>query len=759
MTVRARRGLVSRASIVLIGLAAAGCWAQLFDQGMVLFSHADESNVYLKYLSSDTNVKLSSGAYGGSFSPDFTRVAAIDRFEVAVMNIDGTGRQVVATHVDIKGDAYWAKNGYIYYSPYHRTDGRSIYRVRPDGTGDELLFKTFDEARGISIDDSSKYLCAFGFRNRDRDPEHPFSPLATGIYDLATGAELFRGGGCQATITHSSEEFTFYCHAAGWGLPTGYGGHQLACTFSTATFELMPVEDQFIFTEANANGNFICQDNDDVMGAFDGESQRGFLFNRRTGEHIWFTENWPPRDAVLREVFLDQDIPSVALSRDEIKFTVREDGTMGTSTIDVSVVNERGGALDPVTISSFDDAPLPPWLSISIEGTGNSQSLVNTIIVDSLPTDTVSFTHRIKVSSANATNSSHYDVFVTVGSLLGGIYIHDKGADSDGFAWSVYEGVTAIPDSVPEQEAASEGYGFDFDNVLDSSDGTSYVRVTGYIQMELANVYQFDIDYAGDAQLKIRDSIVASTFGAIDTNQLGLKAGWFTFEFDYIGDGQMAPPVITVTSLAAQTHPLSEPLLHVPFDWEDTLYLTTPIGGEQYQVGDTLTVAWAGDHIATSVLVVSLSLDEGESWHQISVGAAIPTDEWHLKWVIPPTLGGAPVTSGQCLARVMDYLDNSTQAVSPQAFGIGAAPVARRLLAPNAGGYTYAIRDAGITVSGLRCGTRNRVTLTTMQGRTLFSVRGTTVAYIPVENLAAGLYVISIVQGSRSDNFVVMHKR
>lgn len=472
---------------------------------------------------------------------------------------------------------------------------------------------------------------------------------------------------------------------------------------------------------------------------------------------LWFNESYKPKEYIQQqEIHLSQDDPSLALSASAISFTVNSEGVVSPTEHRIDITNERGGVLQTCAVAAQDGSPLPPWLSVKTEGSGNAQTLVNTIDASAIPAESLSVSASVKVTAANAANSASYAVTVEVDGLLEGVDI--TAATAGGLAWFRYDGFTSIPPAMPAEPTAT-GYTSDFSKAMASAAANSYIHFEGYVEITRGAMYNFDLTYAQQARLAIAGRLVATTAGGNALSIIGLKSGWHTITLDFCGDVQTAAPQITVGMSGGAAAPLDAALRHVPFSWENTLELLEPIGGEHYDVRDTLAVTWKGDHIAYPALVVSLTLDDGESWHTISDGMSTPCADGILQWVIPQTILGRSVVSGSCRARIMDYTDGTIQNVSPQVFGIGANARVRGSVSALPKGLTYRIGPNGIVVRGLANGGSDRVVLTSVHGRILCPVRASREVYIPLENLGHGMYLITVTHNGSRCTIPIAHGR
>lgn len=150
-------------------------------------------------------------------------------------------------------------------------------------------------------------------------------------------------------------------------------------------------------------------------------------------------------------------------------------------------------------------------------------------------------------------------------------------------------------------------------------------------------------------------------------------------------EGYMADGAVDLGWLAAGTHTLTvwsrEPdprcLLDIVCLTNDPLFTPTdsdipagagvrriirvdyPNGGQQFSVGDTLTIRWTAFSLDLNLVDISYSPDLGETWVILNPRESISRDSsaWdNFVWVIPDTLtGGIPATGASALVRVASY--------------------------------------------------------------------------------------------------------
>jgi hypothetical protein len=241
------------------------------------------------------------------------------------------------------------------------------------------------------------------------------------------------------------------------------------------------------------------------------------------------------------------DAPAIGLSGTSLEF-VSTSGDPAPDTVDVS--NVGTGTLDNVTVS-LDPAGASSWLTVTGGGTGNAQTLANSINTSGLTNGVYQAT--VTVEATNASNSPAYTVTFTLGSQL-----------------SAPSNLThTVPYSGTEISLSWQ----------DNSDGE-----TGFIIERADNGGQ----YAEAGR------VGANTTAYTDT---GLGAGRYVYHVTaYDGSGQFAPSDTVVETLTGNPR----------------FAVYSPAPGDSVVVGDTVHVLWTSE-VAT-VVEIMLSVDGGEGW-------------------------------------------------------------------------------------------------------------------------------------------------
>jgi hypothetical protein len=208
---------------------------------------------------------------------------------------------------------------------------------------------------------------------QDDRPADATSGLATTVVDMSLKKVIFRSGGCMGAIAPDGSEFMYFCTGKAHGMPTTYQAHELACVFSVETLKPLPLEQQFIFEGVYQHGNQYSTADKNIVMFNDGKTKVGYVVNRTTGEHATIAGG-DMCDYCPDEKYFDASQPLLKLEKPVVIFTLDHEGTVSPLQHTIAVTNELSGTLNTCTVSGN-----PPWLSVRVEGSGNNQTLVNTV--------------------------------------------------------------------------------------------------------------------------------------------------------------------------------------------------------------------------------------------------------------------------------------------------------------------------------------------------------------------------------------------
>lgn len=195
-------------------------------------------------------------------------------------------------------------------------------------------------------------------------------------------------------------------------------------------------------------------------------------------------------------------------------------------------------------------------------------------------------------------------------------------------------------------------------------------------------------------------------------------------------------------------------------DTGDSMRVLYPNGGEIFSIGDTMPIAWRGGKTTFTGAVIELSTDRGLTWMQINndSGMSVTDPRWGFcAWKVPSQLfnpdagtGGAmvPTASGACLLRLRDYTDKNLSDRSDAVFTI--VPLSALTVQPRTvPGSTPRLQVRSIRGSAaidVGIGGDYLISLVSLQGKTLFSMRGSEprTFIVPPSVLGRGMYFVRV---------------
>jgi len=329
----------------------------------------------------------------------------------------------------------------------------------------------------------------------------------------------------------------------------------------------------------------------------------------------------------MANAWIDQGVlpgsPRLGLPVDTIRFTAVKGGANPDSQV-LRVVNTGGGAYGPLAL--FDSAA---WLSATLSGGSNSQTILNKVSVTSL--DTGRYVTTVEVSGGGAANTVRYTVVLRVS-----------------YAPRVLTTITLSPDTA----LVAPG-----DSVL----------ITGIPADQYGDPFAATVDWTvsgGGAMNPIRNG--QSTSPASTFTSSG-AAGTFT---------------VSATSGAV----FGTAVVRVSTQAIPSIAVLAPGPGDSlYHVYDTLWIRWSATE-AVSAVSIDLSLDSGESYVSLLGGGSITRADprWGaFAWVITPTVpGGASALTSRAVVIVSQYTDRNVHDWS-RAFRIAPAAGVRGAAGPS----------------------------------------------------------------------------
>ncbi len=198
---------------------------------------------------------------------------------------------------------------------------------------------------------------------------------------------------------------------------------------------------------------------------------------------------------------------------------------------------------------------------------------------------------------------------------------------------------------------------------------------------------------------------------------------------------------------------------YVPTDADVAFYefepitLVSPVGGETYEVGDTLYVQWRTSQVGE--INVLLSTNEGESWTKLnasggSIGRLEEAEVWgNYPYVLQPT-----DVSTACLVKVEDYNQPSTNTVSPATFTVNSSSAVPSVLSRDGmhrGAFCARLNADGLAVIQVPFAGTHELRVLNMQGVVIASYHGVGPRRIVLPNaLPAGVFFVdAICEGTR----------
>ena len=328
-----------------------------------------------------------------------------------------------------------------------------------------------------------------------------------------------------------------------------------------------------------------------------------YLRNIETDEEIRITNGSHDTHRDFWVGTLAQD-PVITLNPTSLTFQAEEQGT-NPDPQDVTIGNSGDGVLDSITTNQ--DAS---WLTMTKNGTGNSQVLTNHVDITGLTPGT--YVATVTVSAPNAPQSASYSVTLTITTKQqedNKAPIVDAGPDQ-----TVKFGQTVSLDGTVSDDGLPTG-------------GTLNIQWTktsgpGLVTFVNPNEGLTDVTLALDG-----------------TYVLTLTAN----------DGELeASDDVTIT-----VQPGDEP----------SISLLSPNGDEKWEVGSKQHIKWSATVV--SDVTIRYSLDNGQTWNMISSSTDNNSPDWlDYEWTVPDT------PTDQALIRISDYFEESLGDQSDTVFSI-----------------------------------------------------------------------------------------
>jgi|GEM_PF-5855349 len=380
--------------VLLIGiLAALPAAAQ---EGMVLYTRGSlygGGDIHLVQLDANGLVVSDAVIYTGSahepkFSPGGNRIAFVRDSDSKLITMDIDGGNLVE-HATCAGDTYplgsWRHSGSIYLNG-----------------GSQLLRYDFTSGQTTPVLSSEESFRELDISENLRGVHGGMPPVYA--FDLNDSSDGFAFDRCGGSISRDGTRLTncrgdhrgFYLRA--WG---DFGNYVDDIDTPTSNEALDP---QF---SGNSNDHVLCN-------VKNGSGKYNvWLFTISIRDWVQITD--VDTDNSASDFFLGAPVqpePEMALDPDSLSFSVPEGGS-NPSPLTVEVTNTGPGTLDPVTTqTSYQQGS--GWLEVTAGGSGNQQSLSNSVDVAGLAAGDYGAT--VEVDCANAANTPlSYQVSFHVG--------------------------------------------------------------------------------------------------------------------------------------------------------------------------------------------------------------------------------------------------------------------------------------------------------------------------------------------------------
>jgi hypothetical protein len=555
------------------------------------------------------------------FSPDGAQIAYVRKngstSEIVVAKVDGSGKKVLAGGFKAASD----------------TCPRLSWRIP-----NKIIFAHNKQAKLWSIDPTSGTIATFytagrtvSFATVSSDGKrlvlfHPGSVSANRIYTAVVATKVEKGidEGCGSEISPDGSKFTNndFSHQDMWirnfdgsiyktlsiaGLTTEYWNGQRWSNNSNKHFFYPQGKDYL----AEPNANFW------VMDISTGKrTQLTTGYHQEQPMDLWIGSTTPPPS------------PKIALAPTTLSFSAQQGGSNPASQ-SVKVGNSGGGTLGAV--SATESAG---WLTVSVGGSGNSQTLTNKVDTSGLAANT--YTTTVKVSGGGATNSPTYKVTLDVTSPP---------------PQNKAPVVNAGPDKTIELGATVDLKGSASDDGLPAS-------------AKLTLKWSKDSGPGAVTFFSAASASTQATFSAAGTYSLRLTASDGALQASDTAKVVVKPPV------------------------NPSITVLTPNGGEVWLVGSDQHITWAA--VKSTDVAIELSTDDGATWKPIEYSIDDTQPGWlDYTWKVSNT------PTKKARIRISDYITSSINDTSDAGFEI-TAPTSGATLALDPAGLAFAaIQGAG----------------------------------------------------------------
>lgn len=616
--------------------------------GVATGSNTSPGALVLKSTDGESITLDGGSCYGACFSPDISEVAYVRGVDLHVVGVDGEGRRTVKSGGMSTSDAQantlsWCINGYLYYSR-----GWSIYRVRDDGSGSEEHVHTSrfsgdgDLIRQLQVCRDGSRAASWGRPNGDG---HCI------LYPVGTPSGDKRySNHCMGAVSKSGASFnaTFASHTE-TGIFAWSRAPASITNNSSAPDELGIGADEVLSRRTGSVWmvRFSQCDEDFVCWL---EDPRGYVVRVSTGATVGSWRDFCPQD------YTDGDLATGSGPTVYLQHPAEGSSWLPGSAVPLRAqVSAGDAAIASVTFSinglEVATRTTPPyeamWTAVEegrvvvaadvvdVEGHTDSQRATITVAGCYAYPDSIPHVLPARIEA------EHFD--------YGGpglAYADEDVGNERGTFRSTEDVDVAVDDTRTYVTKTRAGEWLSY-TVSAPSAGTYEARVMAANGTE-AGAFHIAVDGQD-----VTGPITGGTgdydnWQELSAGHLVLTSGTHTLTLVFDETGhivdylELVPPAPAITLLA-------------------------PNGGQTLYVGDSLVVSWRTDTSIVSDVVVQLSVDQGETWMDLTEGGSVSVDDpsWgRIAAVLTPDCA-----STAALVRVVEY-GGSRQAMSASAFAV-----------------------------------------------------------------------------------------
>lgn len=577
-TTIAQTGIDTVGTILVVSNDGSDVWNQGGSAVLAVNNQSGTSSL----LVNSTRLPGVGGYYCPTFSADGRSICFFGGNSIYTANNDGTGIQKICDSYNSRaGRPTWCSNGYIYWSEFTN----EIYRVQVS-TKTREKYWTNCPAQGHDATVVEALTVSNDGTRGESNGNGKVNSLDLVNKLLVSQPE----GGCAGAISSDGRYQIIQGTAPTTpGSSGGFNGTWLKDFTTGATvsyLNLVTGAQAYYHSGSRNNPSFF------VARSLDGPYKGGAIignFTRQLSKAVKPASGaWIPSDFWCGPLPGALQTPIIALNTALLTFT--STGT-NPATQTVTVTNSGAGTLTAVTTAKQN-----AWLTVTLSGSGNSQTLTNAVSVSGLADG--SYRDTVTVSGGGASNSVKYAVNLTVGTTP---------AAPSGLTATANPGV--MSSSV------------DLAWVDNSSNETSFI-----VERQM-----------GTGSWTRRTTTAANATSFRDT---GLAAGSYSY--------RVLARNSSGTSAASNTVTLTVAL-------QPSITLLSPLPSTTLIAGTTIYLSWDARNM-TSILL-DYSVDGGDTYvHMEGLGAQLePTDpRWNnYPWVVPA------VSAGMLYIKAISYVDRT----------------------------------------------------------------------------------------------------